>query len=253
MAILVGLSLGLIGGGGSILTIPILIYFFKIEPILATAYSLFVVGITSAAGSVTHYKNQNINLKVTVIFGLPSLLTVFFMRWLIMPSIPVYILNIGSWELTKPILIMLVFAILMVLVGISMIRETHHPLKLSPINYLQLVFQGVIVGAVTGFVGVGGGFLIIPALVLFAGMSMKKAVGTSLAIMTLSSLLGVTGDILQSTPLNYSFLAMFSLFAVAGIIAGGILSKSIDDTKLKPAFGWLVLTIGMLILITEIV
>jgi len=255
LAILVGLSLGLIGGGGSILTVPILIYCFKIEPIAATTYSLFVVGITSAAGSITYYKNQNINLKITLLFGLPSLLAVFLMRWFIMPSIPLHIINTGSWELTKPVLILLVFAILMILVAISMIREKHQPVKLTndDINYSQLIIQGIITGVITGFVGVGGGFLIIPSLVLFAKMSMKKAVGTSLAIMTMSSLLGVTGDILQRTPINYSFLALFSVFAVAGIVAGGILSKSIDDTKLKPVFGWLVLTIGILILISEIV
>lgn len=252
-AILIGLSLGLIGGGGSILTVPILVYFFKIDPVMATTYSLFVVGITSSVGAVTHYQQNNVNLKIAFIFGIPSLIAVFIMRKWIMPAMPVHLINIGSFELTKPVLLMLVFALLMLAASISMIKNKRETgAENLKINYTKLTIQSIIVGVVTGFVGVGGGFLIIPSLVLFAGLTMKKAVGTSLMVMTISSLLGVLGDVSRQVSINYSFLMVFSLFAIAGIITGSYLTKHINDVKLKPAFGWFVLAMGIFVLITTL-
>jgi hypothetical protein len=252
-AILIGLSLGLVGGGGSILTVPILIYFFNIETSLATTYSLFVVGITSAVGSVTHFRQKNIHLKIAFIFGLPSVIAVFLMRIFVMPAIPNHIYSFGNWELTKSVLLMLVFSILMILAAISMIK-TKRQTNISTAENCAcrpLIIQGLLVGIITGFVGVGGGFLIIPSLVLLAKMPMKKAIGTSLLIMTFSSLLGVTGDLLDHVNINYLFLSWFSFLAIAGIITGSYLTKYIDESKLKPAFGYFVLTIGVVILITE--
>lgn len=253
-AILIGLSLGLIGGGGSILTVPILVYFFLIDPVIATTYSLFVVGLTSSAGAISHYRKGNVNFKIAFVFGIPSLIAVFIMRKWVMPAMPHHLLNMGSFELTKPVLLMLVFAVLMLAASISMIRKKKEILiSDTQLNYAKLVIQSVIVGIITGFVGVGGGFLIIPSLVLFAGLSMKKAVGTSLMVMTISSLLGVLGDISRHVPINYQFLLLFSAFAIAGIITGSYLTKYISDTKLKPAFGWFVLLMGIFVLITTLI
>ncbi|MDB4925360.1 sulfite exporter TauE/SafE family protein [Mucilaginibacter sp.] len=252
-AILIGLSLGLIGGGGSILTVPILVYFFRVDPVMATTYSLFVVGLTSSAGAISHYRKNNVNLKIALLFGIPSLIAVFVMRKWVMPAMPHLLLNIGSFELTKSVLLMLVFAILMVAASVSMIRKKKEILASdSQLSYNKLVIQSIIVGIITGFVGVVGGFLIIPSLVLFAGLPMKKAVGTSLMVMTISSLLGVLGDISRHAPINYSFLIMFSAFAIAGIIMGSYLIKHINDAKLKPAFGWFVLAMGLFVLITTL-
>jgi uncharacterized protein len=252
-AILIGLSLGLIGGGGSILTVPILVYFFRIEPILATTYSLFVVGLSSSAGAVIHYQKGNVNFKIAFLFGIPSLLAVFIMRKWVMPVMPHHLVNIGGFELTKSVLLMLVFAALMLAASISMIRNKKEIVfSDSQLSYTKLVIQSIIVGIITGFVGVGGGFLIIPSLVLFAGLPMKKAVGTSLMIMTMSSLLGVLGDVSRNAPVNYTFLIIFSAFAIAGIAAGGFLTKYINDVKLKPAFGWFVLTMGFFVLISTL-
>jgi len=253
-AILIGLSLGLIGGGGSILTVPILVYFFRIDPFIATTYSLFVVGLTSSAGAISHYRKGNVNFQIAFLFGIPSLLAVFIMRKWVMPELPHHLLNIGSFEITKPVLLMLVFAVLMLAASISMIGKKKEVLVSdSELKYKKLVTQSVVVGIITGFVGVGGGFLIIPSLVLFAGLPMKKAVGTSLMVMTISSLLGVLGDISSHAPINYSFLMFFSAFTIAGIIAGSYLSKYIADTKLKPAFGWFVLSMGIFVLITTLI
>ncbi len=252
-AILIGLSLGLIGGGGSILTVPILVYFFLIDPVMATTYSLFVVGLTSSAGAISHYRKGNVNFKIAFVFGIPSLIAVFIMRKWIMPVLPHHLLNIGSFELTKPVLLMLVFAVLMLVASISMIRKKKEILVSdSQLSYTKLVIQSMIVGIITGFVGVGGGFLIIPSLVLFAGLPMKKAVGTSLMVMTISSLLGVLGDVSRHALIDYQFLLLFSAFAIAGIITGSYLTKYISETKLKPAFGWFVLLMGIFVLITTL-
>lgn len=252
-AILIGVSLGLIGGGGSILTVPILVYFFGIDPVIATTYSLFVMGLTSSAGAISHYRKGNVNLKIAFVFGIPSLIAVFIMRKWVMPAMPHHLLSIGSFEITKPVLLMLVFALLMLAASVSMIRKDKEALVSElRLSYNKLVIQSIIVGIITGFVGVGGGFLIIPSLVLFAGLSMKKAVGTSLMVMTISSLLGVLGDVSSHVPISYPFLMLFSAFAIAGIILGSYLTKYINDTRLKPAFGWFVLFMGIFVLTTTL-
>jgi hypothetical protein len=253
LSIFIGLSLGLIGGGGSILTIPILVYCFNVDPVIASTYSLFVVGITSMAGALSHYQKGNVNMEVAVLFGIPSLIAVFIMRKWVMPMMPLHLISIGGHQLTKPVLLMTVFAIIMVIASVSMIRKrrevvTDHPCT----NYKRLVLLSVFVGTITGFVGIGGGFIIIPSLILFAGLPMKKAVGTSLTIMTISSLIGVLGDVSRHEPINYAFLATFSAFAVAGIIVGCYLTKYIHDARLKPVFGWFVLCIGVVVLFSTI-
>ncbi|GAC1306280.1 MAG: sulfite exporter TauE/SafE family protein [Mucilaginibacter sp.] len=250
-AIFIGVSLGLIGGGGSILTIPILVYFFKIDPVIATTYSLFVVGITSSAGAFSHYQKGNVDFSVALIFGIPSLLAIFIMRKWVMPALPHHIYNIGTFEITKPVLLMLIFSGLMLAASISMIRKKTVDSE-SKLNYTKLILQSIIVGVITGFVGVGGGFLIIPSLVLFARLPMKKAVGTSLMVMTISSLLGVLGDVSRHASINYTFLLEFSFLAVVGIIAGSILTKYINEAELKPLFGWFVLAMGLFVLITTL-
>lgn len=256
-AVLIGLSLGLIGGGGSILTVPILVYFFNTDPVIAGTYSLFVVGLTSAVGSISHYQKGNVNFKTVLVFGMPSLIAVFLMRKFAMPAIPGHLFNLGTRLVSKPFLLMATFAVLMITASISMIRKSGVKNSL-PIdtaaqpNYYRLSAFGVLVGIITGFVGVGGGFLIIPSLVILARMPMKKAVGTSLMIMTLSSLIGVTGDLFSNEPIHYLFLLTFSGFAVTGIIGGTYLSKYISNERLKPAFGWFVFLMGIFVFITTL-
>jgi len=250
----IGLSLGLIGGGGSILTVPILVYLFHIDPVQATTYSLFVVGFTSLAGAYSYGRKGNIQYKTALIFGVPSLIAVFIMRKWVMPAIPVHITAFGTWAISKSFLLMMIFALLMVLASISMIRNKQPVERVNGNPGLsgQLAFQGILVGLVTGFVGVGGGFLIIPSLVLLAGLPMKKAVGTSLLIMTISSLLGVMGDVTGKISIDYTLLGIFTALAIAGILVGSHLSSVIQDTHLKPIFGWFVLIMGVYIFIHSI-
>lgn len=254
-ALAIGLSLGLIGGGGSILTVPILVYLFGIDAVMATAYSLFVVGFSSAIGMVSHYRKGNVRLKAGMVFGIPSIFSVYAARKFLVPAIPHVLFRMGGFTVTKPWLLLILFALLMLSASYFMIRNPQKKLDELPerkFNYPMLMLQGVIVGAVTGFLGAGGGFLIIPSLVLMAGLPMKQAVGTSLLVMTLSALLGFTGDMQEHANINYGFLLFFSSIAGVGIIIGSYLTKYISNQKLKPAFGWFVLMMGIYIIIKEL-
>lgn len=254
-ALLMGLSLGLIGGGGSILTVPILVYLFAIDPVLATAYSLFIVGITSLMGSFAHMQLGNIHWRTAVVFGIPSIISVFLTRLYLVPTIPNHIAQIGNWELTKPVALLILFAVLMLLASYSMIANKKNTqvdsFNLVRFNYPLILIEGVVVGLITGLVGAGGGFLIIPALVLLAKLPMKQAVGTSLIIIASKSLIGFIGDLRGDEHIDWTFLIVFSAIAVIGIVLGSLMSKKIPGEKLKPAFGWFVLVMGLYIIIKE--
>lgn len=251
---LIGISLGLIGGGGSILTVPVLVYLFHVPPVEATAYSLFIVGITSLVGSYPKYTQGLVNIKTALIFGGPSILAVFLTRKLIVPAIPDELFTFNSIIVTKSILMMLLFAALMVFASISMIKDKKSSQTASTpqkINYPMILLEGSVVGMLTGLVGAGGGFLIIPALVLFTGLPMKEAVGTSLVIIAAKSLIGFTGDIGHFN-MNWQLLLIVSAIAIIGIIVGNKLSLKIDGAKLKKGFGWFVLIMGVYIIIKEL-
>lgn len=254
-SLVIGISLGLIGGGGSILTVPVLVYLFKVEPVLATAYSLFIVGMASLVGAFPKYKQGQVNLKTSLIFGIPSIIAVFATRKFIVPEIPKEVFTIGDFVVTKSILMMILFAILMVFASISMIRDNNK--KAEPeygeqkFNYPMILLEGAVVGILTGLVGAGGGFLIIPALVLLSKLPMKQAVGTSLLIIAAKSLIGFTGDLSNYT-MDWKLLLTVSALAITGIFIGDALSKKIDGNKLKKGFGWFVLVMGIYIIIKEL-
>ena len=251
-AFFIGISLGLIGGGGSILTVPVLVYLFGISPILATSYSLFVVGSTSLIGSLNSWRKGLIDFHTAFHFGMSSIVTVFITRKIIIPHIPENII-IGNVTLHFSILTMLLFALLMISASVSMIRskliQDHHPQ--SKKNIAELVLYGLSIGLVTGFLGAGGGFLLIPALVLLLHLPMKKAIGTSLLIIALNSLAGFIGDE-GHFQINWAFLSGISVIAIIGVFVGGCLHKSIDSEKLKKGFGWFILVMGIYIITREI-
>lgn len=269
-AVLMGLSLGLIGGGGSILTVPILVYLFQVDAVLATAYSLFIVGLTSLVGSFSHIKLGNIHWRTAIVFGIPSIISVFLTRSFLVPRIPDPIMTFGqnasggaAFVLTKSVGLLLLFAVIMVMAAYSMIKPSKKASadqstvvesdgQQPKFNYPLILSEGAIVGVVTGLVGAGGGFLIIPALVLLAKLPMKQAVGTSLMIIAAKSLIGFVGDMRGNEVIDWSFLAVFSSIAVVGILIGSWLSKRIPGEKLKPAFGWFVLVMGTYIIIKEL-
>jgi len=258
MAILIGLSLGLIGGGGSILTVPVLVYIIGLNPERAITYSLFIVGMTALVGAIDYYRKKLIDLKAAIIFAIPSFASVFSTRHWILPGIPHSLFQVGTFTFTKEIMIMIAFACLMLFSSFSMIRQKQQFKKLTRkseennLSYPFIFMEGTIVGILTGLVGAGGGFLIIPALVLFAGLSMKMAIGTSLLIIAINSLIGFSTDLVTGVSMDWWFLISFSCFAFAGILIGTFLSRKIEGSKLKPAFGWFTLAMGAFIIIKEL-
>ena len=265
-ALFIGISLGLIGGGGSILTVPVLVYLFGINPVLSTSYSLFVVGSTSLVGAFNNYLKGLVRIKTALLFGISSITTVFVTRKFLIPLIPEHIATVGGLNITAPIVTMVLFAILMVAASISMIKSGKQKkdskaiddeqnektiVATEKINLPKLLMYGVAIGIATGLLGAGGGFLLIPTLVLLVKLPMKEAVGTSLFIIALNSLIGFTGDLGHFT-MNWFFLFKVTTIAIAGTFVGGLIAKKISGDKLKKGFGWFVLIMGIYILTREI-
>ena len=254
LAVFVGISLGLIGSGGSILSVPILVYIMNVEPSLATAYSLFVVGTTAFFGGIQKAKQKLVDFKKVILFGVPTIIAVFITRKFIVPSIPTIVFSTNLFTLHKSVLIMIVFAIVMIFASVRMIK----PLKEKKedenfkLNYFSIFSQGLIIGLIAGFVGAGGGFLIIPALLFLAKTPMKMAIGTSLFIVSAQSLIGFIGDIRSEQIIDWNLILVFTLCSIIGVFIGNYLSKLYSSDKLKTGFGWMVLAMGIFIILKEI-
>ncbi|MDQ6962811.1 MAG: sulfite exporter TauE/SafE family protein [Mariprofundaceae bacterium] len=253
-AVIMGITLGVFGAGGSILTVPILVYLMGISAFQATAYSLFIVGITSLFGAYAYYKKDFIQFKIGFIFAIPAFIGVYSVRLWLMPALPEHIASFGNWELSKEALILMVFSIIMIMAAYAMIKPSKKEdnSQHKALNYPLIGFEGLIVGAVTGFVGAGGGFLIIPALVMLAGLSMKQAVGTSLMIIAIKSIFGFMGDIQSGMMINWILLFEITILSILGAFIGERMSRKIDGNKLKPIFGYFVLIMGIVMLLREI-
>ncbi len=253
-ALLIGLVLGLIGGGGSILTVPVLVYLLALDPVIATAYSLFVVGVSALVGAVRNMQKGLVDFKTAIVFAIPAFIAVYSTRKFIVPAIPDQLFEVGDFVVTKSIAIMVFFAIIMVVAAISMMKSKRGDEGEAgevKYNYPLIVVEGIVVGLLTGVVGAGGGFLIIPALVLLAKLPMKKAVATSLLIIAIKSLIGFIGDV-ENLEIDWTFLLAFTSLSIVGIFVGIFLNKFIDGKKLKKGFGWFVLLMGIYIIGKEL-
>ena len=255
-AMLIGISLGMFGGGGSILTVPVLVYLMHVDAVLATTYSLFIVGVTSLIGGIRAYAKKNVDFKAVTEFGIPSIFSVFITRHYILPSIPQHLFSIGNIQITKDIFLMLLFAILMVVAAVFMMRNNsddhkHVVEKDRHEKILPLALLGLIVGVITGLLGAGGGFLIIPTMVLYLKLPMKTAVGTSLLIIAINSLFGFLFS-LKQFEYEWKLLIGFTIIAIAGILIGNKFAEKISGFALKKGFGWLVLIMAVYIIIKEL-
>jgi uncharacterized membrane protein YfcA len=255
-SVIIGLTLGVLGSGGSILTVPVLVYLMHYNPVVATGYSLFIVGLTSLSGALSYMRKNLVDYKTAVAFALPSFVSVYVIRRYVLSLIPTVVFRFQDFLLTKDVLIMLVFALLMVSAAFSMIRNNKYTSvnerELEPFNYPIILIQGFAVGAMTGLVSVGGGFLIIPSLVLFARVPIKVAVGTSLVIIATNAFIGFLGDIPNQANIDWIFLFKFCAFSIIGIIIGSNFAKHIPAPRLKPLFGWFVLLMGCYIFVHEL-
>lgn len=258
-AVLIGISLGLIGGGGSILTVPVLVYLLGVDAVLATGYSLFIVGITSFVGSARAFMQKQVDFRAVSLFGIPSILTVFIARHFVLPAIPEILFSIGRVTVTKPVFLMLVFAALMLFSSFFMLRNSKDEEEEMAENgetfpqykLLSLLLPGLLVGFTTGLLGAGGGFLIIPALVLILHIPMRIAVGTSLLIIAINSLFGFVFSI-GRFHFEWKLLLIFTALAVVGVFAGSLLSHKIHGNLLRRIFGWFVLLMGIYIIVNEL-
>ena len=256
-ALLVGIVLGLIGGGGSILTVPIIVYLFGLNPLIATAYSLIVVGITSVIGAIQNLKKGMVDVRTATVFAIPSFIAVYITRSYIVPRLPEVLYSIGKFEVTNTVFIMILFAVVMFFAGFAMIKNTtkqkekFNPKEDITYNYPLIAIEGILVGILTGIVGAGGGFLIIPALVLLVKIPMKKAIGTSLLIIAVKSLIGFLGDV-SNPELDWLFLIIFTGLSIIGIVIGVYLSKFISGEKLKKSFGYFTINMALYIIYKEL-
>jgi len=252
-ALIIGLVVGLFGGGGSILAVPIFVYLFHLNPILATSYSLFVVGFSAAAGTIINIKKKLSDYRIAIIFSFPALFSVFVVRRYLISSLPEVILDTGSIYITTKMALMLLFSIVILLSSFSMLKKNKAVIaqKLNNTNYSLLLITGSVVGVLTGLVGAGGGFIIVPALVFFAGLKIKQAVATSLVIITCNALFGFLSDITQVN-IDWFFLTSITLISVLGIVLGSYLSNFINDMSLKKNFARFILLIALMIICNEL-
>ncbi|QJW92143.1 sulfite exporter TauE/SafE family protein [Spirosoma taeanense] len=253
-AIVVGLVIGLAGGGGSILTVPIFVYVFGIPTVLATTYSLFVVGVTSLVGSINHLYRKRVDLRVTLAFALPSFISVYLSRRFLVPALPDPLFQFEQFVLPKSNAILYFFAIVMILAARAMIRsdepERGEAADGQP-RYGTLALDGLAVGLLTGTIGAGGGFLIVPMLVLLAGLPIHRAVATSVLIIAANSFVGFLGDV-QHTTLNWRFILPFTGLSIVGIFLGIYLARFVAPDRLKQGFGWFVLVVASYMIIREL-
>ena len=256
-ALFIGMVLGMMGGGGSILTVPVLVYLLHLDAITATTYSLFIVGVTSLTGGTRAYIKKQVDFKTVSEFGIPSIFSIFIARHFILPAIPEKLFSIGNVEISRDVMLMILFAFLMFAASAFMIFNGDDENKEVPVspernsNILPLALWGSAIGFITGLLGAGGGFLIIPALVLFVKLPMKTAIGTSLVIIAINSIFGFLFS-LKQTPLDWKVLLLFTGLAIIGIYLGSLWAEKIPGNILKKLFGWFVLLMAISIIIKEL-
>lgn len=252
-ALLIGMVLGLIGGGGSILAVPVLAYLFQVNEKVATAYSLFIVGVSALVGGLKQHKKGLVDWRTAMVFGVPAIIGITLIRHFVIPALPEILFTVGHFEFTRRMVMFGLFSVLMIPAAFSMLQERKETenTQLVSYNYPLIIIEGLLIGAITGMIGAGGGFLIIPALVLLARVEIKVAVATSLIIIAMNALSGFfLGDALTMT-INWQFLLSFTAISLVGIFIGSFLGNFIDGKKLKKGFGYFIFVMAIFIFYME--
>jgi len=252
-----GCTLGILGTGGAILTVPILVYFFQINPLLATSYSMVIVGCTAAIGALAYWRRGLINYSNALIFIVPMLSALLLTRHYLLPKIPEICWQTTHWTLTKDTLILELFACLMLVAGYLMYRApTRTKAIIAPWqwhHFIKIILGCIGIGCLSGLLGAGGGFMIIPILVLVFMLPIKEAVGTSLTIIACNSLFGALSDAFAGIELNLPFLSHLVLTTSLGMLLGIYLGKYINGEPLKKVFSIGLICLGCLLIIQPIV
>jgi uncharacterized membrane protein YfcA len=239
IAVAIGISLGLIGAGGAIVAVPALVYIGGIEPRLASGYALFMVAVASAIASSQHIRERRVDIPSVLAFGSTTIVSILLVRRFIAPLVP-------------PTLQMILFGIVLLVAAARMLQSSSPPSETAR-HPMYLAVYGTIIGAISGVLGTGGGFLMTPALVLWAGLDMKRAVATSLVLISVNSAVGVAADMWAGTPYDWPLVLGFTGLTTLGILTGIALSRRIDGTTLRKGFGWAVLAIGLAVLAEEVI
>ena len=254
-ALFIGLIMGILGGGGSILAVPILAYIFHLDEKTATAYSLFIVGSTGLVGGIKQTFNKMIDWKTAMIFGLPAVVGITLTRAFVVPALPHILFNIDTFEFTRRMAMFGLFGLLMILAATSMLSKSkERKVRNSTGSFNPLILsEGFFIGALTGLVGAGGGFLIVPALMVIANLDMKRASATSLVIIAINSLTGFfLGDALKIT-IDWNFLSVFVGIAMIGIIIGTYINHLLPVSLLKRSFAYFIILMAIFIFIEEFI
>lgn len=239
IAVAIGVSLGLIGAGGAIVAVPALVYIGAIDPRLASGYALFMVAVSSGIAALQHIRQRTVDVEAILAFGSTTIVSILLVRRFLAPMVP-------------PKVQMIAFGCILLVAAIRMLRTGAPPSNTSRRPEL-LAGYGAIIGTISGILGVGGGFLMTPALVLWAGLDMKRAVATSLVLISVNSAVGVAADMWAGTTYDWPLVLGFTGLTTAGILSGTLASRRIDGSTLRQGFGWLVLAIGLAVLIKEVV
>ncbi len=253
-ALLTGLVLGLLGGGGALLSIPVLVYLFHLDASVATGYSLFLVAVTASIGAVQNIRKKMVDYQAVLYYGIPSVISVYCIRRFVMPNLPDVIFNIGNYGVDKNHFILFILSVVMFGAGYKMFsaKESSEENAIAhPNQFIKLIFLAILIGSFLGLVGAGGGFLMIPALVYFANLPMKLAVSTSLVLVAINSFIGFLGDVHSSQHMDWKFLFLFSAFSVTGVFGGFYLQNKIDGTRLKKYFGGFMMAMALFIMVKE--
>ncbi|NBV68140.1 MAG: sulfite exporter TauE/SafE family protein [Flavobacteriia bacterium] len=253
LLVFVGISLGLIGSGGSILTIPILLTFFGLSTEMAFFQALFVVAISSFWGSLLSFYHRRVDLKSLLFFGIPSVIGVVVTKYLLLPLVPLDWFTLWGFHFTKDIGSLFLFVILMVMASLKMIAKPKEGVpNVENKSDVLFVLQGVLVGSLTATISVGGGFLIIPFLVIYRGLEMKKAVGTSLVLIFINATLAFLLGFKNMPQLETNSLLFMGLSASIGMLIGVYLQRFMKGEALKRTFGFFVLAVGIYVLFSTI-